>query len=156
MEEEANTFARNLLCPPPLLDLVRGDWRDPKWAALFCLSARAWEVRVRTMADDRRQIDQRTADELRAQFRDYMYGRRCRDCGAVFTDEARLNRCPRCGRHFLLWNPTMETREQATAHRHIPGASAEDLKPRISEEKTLDLTRYWELLKKESVPSRSL
>ena len=150
LEDEANTFARNILCPPPILDLIRGKVRDAKWPALFCLSERAWKARVRTVDVDRRYIPQTMADQLRTQFREYMFGRRCRDCGEVFTDELRVNRCPRCGGSCLLWNPEMETREQGRAHRHVAGVMADDLKPRIGENKTLDLTGYWELVKKEN------
>ncbi|MBQ8074040.1 MAG: ImmA/IrrE family metallo-endopeptidase [Clostridia bacterium] len=150
LEDEANTFARNFLCPPPILDWVRGDPGDGKWAKLFCMSERAWRARVRTLAVDRRYIDQETADALREQFRDYMFGRRCRDCGAVFTDAERRGRCPECGCRALRWNPQMETREQAAAHRHIAGAAAEDLRPRVGEGKDLDLTGYWKLTRAEA------
>ena len=150
LEDEANTFARNFLCPPPILDLVRGDRQDPKWAALFCMSARAWKTRLRTLPIDRKYIDQRTADLLRIQFRDYMFGRRCEDCGAVFTDEARSGRCPDCGSRVLIWNPALETREQARARKHVSGAASADLKPRIGEERTPDLSGYWRLLRKEN------
>ena len=149
LEDEANTFARNLICPPPILDLVRGDWRDPKWADLFCMSERAWKARVRTMPIDRRYIDQRTADRLRIQFREYMFGRRCRECGEVFTDDARAGRCPACGSRYLVWNPSMESRERAAARRHTAGATAEDLKPRVGLNREPDLTEYWKLTVKE-------
>ena len=100
-----------------------------------------------TLEIDRRYIPQEMADRLRDQFRAYMFGRRCRDCGEVFIDEFRQDRCPRCGGTCLLWNPEMESREQSRAHRHVAGATAEDLKPRVGEGKTLDLTEYWRLLK---------
>ena len=145
LEDEANTFARNVLCPPPILDNIRGDPRDPKWARLFCMSEAAWRVRIRTLAADRRYIDRETAEALRARFREYMFGRRCRDCGAVFTDEERKDRCPVCGCGFLVWNPQMETAEQAAAHRHIAGATAADLRPRVGENREPDLTAYWKL-----------
>ena len=54
LEDEANTFARNFICPPPILDLVRGDPEDSRWADFFCLSERAWRTRLRTLAVDRR------------------------------------------------------------------------------------------------------
>ena len=148
LEEEANTFARNILCPPPIVDLIRGDPRDPKWARLFCVSHQAWQVRLRTMAVDRQYVDQKTAEDLRAQFREYLYGRRCRDCGAVFTDEAGAGRCPQCGCKYLRWNPRMESLEQAVSYRHAAGAAAEDLAPRMGEKTASDLSMYWELLRK--------
>ena len=148
LEDEANTFARNFLCPPPILDLVRGDRADPKLAALFCMSQRAWSARLRTMAIDRRYIDQPLADQLRDQFRPYMFGRRCRDCGHVFIDEFRQDRCPQCGCRYLSWNPLMESRLQAAAHQHVAGTRAEDIKP-ASGAAAPDLTRYWELLRQE-------
>ena len=152
LEDEANTFARNILCPPPVAELVRGEARSAG-AALFGLSGRAWEVRLRTLEDDRRLIDRRTADLVRIQFREYMFGRRCRRCGAVFTDEVRANRCPACGSAGLVWNPRMETREEAAEHRHAAGAGAEDLKPRIGEAGTTDLTAFWRMLGRQDQPS---
>ena len=149
LEDEASTFARKFLCPPPILDWVRGDWRDPRWAKLFCLSERAWKARVRTMPVDRRCIDQKTADDLRALFGEYMFGRRCRECGKVFTDPERRNRCPACGCRYLLWNPRMESREDALKRRHFAGAGAEDLQPRVGEERDPDLTEYWKRLRAE-------
>ena len=154
LEEEANIFARTMLCPPPVAELVRGDWRDRKWARLFCMSGSAWEIRVKTMEEDRRLIDQGTADRVRARFREYMFGRRCRECGLVFTDEARQDRCPGCGSRFLVWNPRMESRAEAGSHRHAAWVSAEDLAPRIGGLREPDLTKWWELARNEPAGSR--
>ena len=156
LEEEANIFARNFLCPPPIVDLIRGDPRDPKWAALFCVSEAAWQVRLRTLDADRKFIDRHTADLVRLQFLDYMFGRRCRECGMVFTDQARLGRCPGCGSRFLLWNPGLETREEALRRRHVTGAVAEDLKPRLAEEQDPDLTAYWKMLRNSASPFKKM
>ena len=71
------------------------------------------------------------------------------ECGAVFTDETRRGRCPTCGNRYLLWNPAMETRVQAAEHRHAAGAAAEDLKPGTEDREPPDLTKYWELLRKD-------
>ena len=156
LEEEANIFARNFFCPPPVADLIRGDLRDPRWARLFCVSDSAWQARIGTLEADRRYIDGHTADRIRIQFREYMFGRRCRECGLVFTDEARQGRCPGCGSRFLQWNPAMETRQQAGARRHVAGARAEDLRPRVGEEKNPDLTRYWELIRAEEKREKTI
>lgn len=150
LETEANIFARNMLCPPPIVDLIRGNPADPKWAALFCVSESAWRVRQETLEGDRRALSRRDADELLILMTDYVAGRRCRECGAVFADVSRGNVCPRCGSRRLMWNPDMETREQAAARRHAPGAGAEDLRPGIGEGWSRDLTAYWERLRKES------
>ena len=152
LEEEANIFARNLLCPPPVLEMVRGDWRDPKWARLFCMSDSAWKVRRETMAVDRKLVEPEMAERLRIQFREYMYGRRCRDCGAVFTDGERRGRCPECGSKYLAWNPRMESMIQAAGHRHVAGATAEDLKPLPEGGEEADLAAYWRLARLERKP----
>ena len=153
LEDEANTFARNLLCPPPILDLARNP-ADSRLRRLFCLSERAWRARQRTLAIDRRMIDQETADRLRAALGDYVFGRRCRDCGMVFADPERRGRCPACGCRFLVWNPMMESREKAALRKHAALAQAEDLKPRIGQSDP-DLSGYWRLVRKEATAEDS-
>ena len=37
-------------------------------------------------------------------FHDYLLGRRCRECGRVFTDFRQENRCPFCGAVDPDWN----------------------------------------------------
>ena len=150
LEAEADIFARNFLCPPPVAELMRGNREDPRRGELFCLSRAAWRVRLETLEGDGRLLDPHLADRVRIQFREYMFGRRCRECGAVFTDEGRLDRCPECGSRYLKWNPGMESRERAAEHYRTSGTLAEDLKPRMRETGNPDLTGYWELLRKES------
>ena len=149
LEREADIFARNLFCPPPVFDQIRGNPANPKWGALFCMSRSAWQTRVQTAEEDRRYVSRELAEELLAQFHDYLFGRRCADCGAVFTDETHTGRCPSCGRRFLIWNPEMESADRAAARRHVAGAAAEDLAPRLGEETDPDLTAYWKLLRRE-------
>ncbi len=146
LEAEADIFARNFICPPPVLALMRPAKDDAARGALFGLSRSAWRVRRLTAAGDLRLIPGPLADGVRLQFRDYMFGRRCRECGAVFTDEAAAGRCPRCGCRFLLWNPALESREEAAGRRHTAGARPEDLAPPAAGSRSVDLTRYWELL----------
>ncbi len=145
LEEEADVFARNFLCPPPVFSLVRAAPGDS--AALFGMSRAAWNVRTRTAAADRVLVPRSLADRILLQFREYMFGRRCRECGAVFSDEAASGRCPRCSSRFLLWNPEMITREEASSRRHAAGAGPEDLAPRVGEAGPPDPAGHWELLK---------
>ena len=147
LEDEANAFARNFLCPPPVLDMLRLDRKDPRCRRLFGLSAAAWQVRLDTLEGDRRLIPQGLATRLLVRFRPYILGRRCRACGAVFTDEGNLRVCRACGNRHLAWNPTMETAAEARSHVHIAGALAEDLAPRLGGGDP-DLTAYWEALEK--------
>ena len=149
LEEEANIFARNVLCPPPVLERIRGDWRDPKWARLFCMSDSAWKVRRETLAVDRKFVEPEAAERICLQFREYMYGRRCRDCGEVFTDEEKRGRCPACGSRYLAWNPQMETLTQAAGPRHVTGATAADLKPLPEGGEEADLAAYWRQVRRE-------
>jgi len=148
LESEASIFSRNILCPPPIVDLLRSGPEDPRAADLFCVSRGAWQVRLKTLAEDRACIPRRTADLIRVRFRNYLAGRRCRDCGAVFLDESRSGRCPRCGSRYLRWNPAMESPAEAGPGRHTAGARQEDLRPRIGEARAADLAEYWELLRK--------
>jgi|GEM_PF-2722150 len=142
MEDEANTFARNALCPPPVLDMVRGCPEDPRWPALFCMSESAWKVRLDTAERDRECLDRAMADRIRIQFREYMFGRICRECGKVFTDEARSGVCPECGGKHLYWNPQMKTRSESRLREYPAMVTAEDLKPRIGGPEP-DLACYW-------------
>ena len=113
-------------------------------------------MRVDTMEVDRKLIDGETAARVRAQFADYMFGRRCRDCGEVFTDPERTGRCPKCGCGFLDWNPLMETRRQAMARPSRRGALAEEIQPEMARSagtagaaREPDLTGYWKTLREE-------
>ena len=49
-------------------------------------------------------VDEDMANTLIWLFHDYLLGRRCRECGRVFTDFRQENRCPFCGAADPDWN----------------------------------------------------
>ena len=97
LEAEADAFARNLLAPVPVVDVIR--FNRPKQArcGVFGLPRNTWIARLDMLAADRSCTDEETANTLIWLFRDYLLGRRCAKCGHVFTDEAQEDRCPACG-----------------------------------------------------------
>lgn len=103
MEREADIFARNLLCPVPVVDVIRYNRPQQARASLFRLNRSAWIHRLNTLNEDRASIDEETANILLYLFRDYLIARRCRACGAEFRDEAQNNACPFCGAGDPEW-----------------------------------------------------
>ena len=80
LEAEADAFARNLLAPVPVVDVIRYNRPRQARGKVFGLPRNAW-------------INH-----------DYLLGRRCTQCGHVFTDEKQENRCPACGASDPDWN----------------------------------------------------
>lgn len=97
LEEEADAFARNLLAPVPVVDVIRFNRPHLAEAGVFGMARGAWMARVDALAADRAFVDEDMANTLIYLFHDYLLGRRCAACGHVFTDTAQANRCPRCG-----------------------------------------------------------
>jgi len=60
--------------------------------------------RLDALAADRAWVDEDMANTLIWLFRDYLLGRRCAQCGCVFTDEKQEDRCPACGASAPDWN----------------------------------------------------
>ena len=104
LEAEADAFARNLLAPVPVVDVIR--YNRPKQARgnVFGLPRNTWIARLDALAADRSHMDEEMANTLIWLFRDYLLGRKCRACGRVFTDEAQADRCPVCGAADPFWN----------------------------------------------------
>ena len=104
LETEADAFARNLLAPVPVVDVIR--YNRPKQArgAVFGLPRNTWVARLDALAPDRSHMDEEMANTLIWLFHDYLLGRRCAACSHVFTDEAQEDRCPVCGAGEPDWN----------------------------------------------------
>ena len=104
LEAEADAFARNLLAPVPVVDVIR--YNRPKQArgSVFGLPRNTWISRLDALAVDRSYTDEDMANTMIWLFRDYLLGRRCAECGHVFTDEAQEGLCPVCGASGLEWN----------------------------------------------------
>ena len=71
---------------------------------MFGLPRNVWASRLDTLADDRAFVDEDMANMLIWLFHDYLLGRRCPECGHVFTDLRQEDRCPLCGRAEPDWN----------------------------------------------------
>ena len=104
LEAEADAFARNLLAPVPVVDVIRFNRPRQARGAVFGLPRGAWISRLDTLAEDRAFVDEDMANTLIWLFHDYLLGRRCAKCGHVFTDEKQENRCPSCGAPDPEWN----------------------------------------------------
>ena len=104
LEAEADAFARNLLAPVPVVDVIR--YNRPKQArgSVFGLPRNTWIARLDALTLDRSYMDEEMANTLIWLFHDYLLGRRCTQCGHVFTDEAQEDRCPVCGAAGPDWD----------------------------------------------------
>lgn len=103
LEAEADAFARNLLAPVPVVDVIRYNRPSLARAELFGMTRSAWIRRLDHLAADRAFVSEETADTLIRLYHDFLLGRRCAACGHVFTDTAQEDRCPRCGAAGPEW-----------------------------------------------------
>ncbi|MBQ3280015.1 MAG: ImmA/IrrE family metallo-endopeptidase [Clostridia bacterium] len=103
LEAEADMFARNLLAPVPLVDVIRYNRPQQAKAPLFGLSRSAWMRRLDSLAEDRSFITAEMADTVLFSFRSWLLGRRCPSCGLCFEDTADTGCCPSCGCTELEW-----------------------------------------------------
>ena len=104
LEAEADAFARNLLAPVPVVDVIRFNRPRQARGAVFGLTRAAWIARLDALSADRAYMDEDMANTLIWLFHDYLLGRRCRRCGRTFTDEQQNDRCPFCGAEKPDWN----------------------------------------------------
>lgn len=102
LDVEADVWAANIKAPICLMDLLKRPLREG-YRDIFGLSRRGWEVRQRTVVQDRRHMTPETAEALKAQFHEYMYSCRCEDCKTVFIGNVGIARCPACGSARLKW-----------------------------------------------------
>ena len=103
LEDEADAFARNLLAPVPLLDVIRFNRPRQAKAALFGMDKSAWLRRLEAADTDRASVDEDMANTVLYLFRDFLLARRCAACGKRFSDEAQTDRCPYCGAEGADW-----------------------------------------------------
>ena len=104
LEAEADAFARNLLAPVPVVDVIRYNRPRQARGSVFGLPRNVWISRLDALAADRAWVDEDMANTLIWLFHDYLLGRRCAQCGCVFTDEKQEDRCPACGASAPDWN----------------------------------------------------
>ena len=104
LETEADRFARNLLAPVPIVDVIRYNRPRQARAALFGMTRAAWIARLDSLPEDRAFVDEDMANTLIWLFHDYLLGRRCTACGHVFKDRKQQNRCPKCGASDPDWD----------------------------------------------------
>ena len=102
-EAEADSFARNLLAPVPVVDVIRFNRPRQARASLFGLDRPAWIHRLEAIDRDRASVDEDMANTVLFLFRDYLLARRCTACGKTFSDEAQTDRCPFCGAEGADW-----------------------------------------------------
>ena len=87
-----------------MVDVIRFNRPRQARASVFGLPRNVWASRLDTLADDRAFVDEDMANMLIWLFHDYLLGRRCPECGHVFTDLRQEDRCPLCGRAEPDWN----------------------------------------------------
>ena len=104
LEVEADTFARNLLAPVPLVDVIRYNRPRQARAEVFGLSRRDWITRLDALDGDRAHVDENMANTLIWLFHDYLLGRRCSSCGHTFTFTGGEDVCPNCGAAVPDWD----------------------------------------------------
>ena len=103
LEAEADSFARNLLAPVPVVDVIRFNRPRQARASLFGLDRPAWIHRLDAIDRDRASVDEDMANTTLFLFRDYLLARCCTACGRTFSDEAQTDRCPFCGAEGADW-----------------------------------------------------
>ena len=103
LEAEADSFARNLLAPVPVVDVIRFNRPRQARASLFGLDRPAWIHRLEAIDRDRASVDEDMANTMLFLFRDFLLARRCTACGKTFSDEAQTDRCPFCGAEGADW-----------------------------------------------------
>ena len=103
LDAEADAFARNLLSPVPLVDIIRYNRPRQARAVLFGMPRAAWIRRLDALAADRACMDDGMANTLILLYHDFLLGRRCSACGQLFTDSAQQNACPFCGAPDPEW-----------------------------------------------------
>ena len=103
LEAEADSFARNLLAPVPVVDVIRFNRPRQARASLFGLDRPAWIHRLEAIDRDRASVDEDMANTVLFLFRDFLLARRCTACGKTFSDEAQTDRCPFCGAEGADW-----------------------------------------------------
>ena len=101
---EADAFARNLLAPVPVVDVIRYNRPRQARAGVFGLPRNLWISRLDALPEDRACVDEDMANTLIWLFHDYLLGRRCVRCGRVFTDAQQEDRCPFCGAPEPDWD----------------------------------------------------
>ena len=104
LEAEADAFARNLLAPVPIVDVIRFNRPGQARGRVFGLPRGTWINRLDVLSGDRAYMDEEMANTLIWLFHEYLLGRRCTQCGHVFTDENQEDRCPVCGASDPDWN----------------------------------------------------
>ena len=106
LEAEADAFARNLLAPVPLVDVIRYNRPRQARAEVFGLSRRDWVSRLDALDADRSFVDEDLANTLIWLFHDYLLGRRCVSCGRRFKadGESETDVCPDCGAPSPDWD----------------------------------------------------
>ncbi len=103
LEAEADSFARNLLAPVPVVDVIRYNRPKQVRGAVFGLSRSAWLRRLEAIDQDRLSVDEDMANTVLYLFKDYLLARRCPACGHSFHDDTQTDRCPFCGAEGADW-----------------------------------------------------
>ena len=106
LEAEADAFARNLLAPVPIVDVIRYNRPRQARGKVFGLPRNAWVNRLDVLSGDRAYMDEDMANSLIWLFHEYLLGRRCTQCGCTYThsEDKQEDVCPVCGASDPDWN----------------------------------------------------
>lgn len=104
LDAEADAFARNLLAPVPIVDVIRYNRPHQAKGSVFGLPRSTWISRLGLLDSDRTFVDEDMANTLIWLFHDYLLGRKCPECGHAFTDDRQSDRCPQCGAEKPDWD----------------------------------------------------
>ena len=104
LEDAADSFADNLLCPVPVLRRLKPGLTAERACGIFDYPLKLWRRRLQRAERDEAELTTETAEALRRRFTPWMNGRECRICGGLWQKrEDMAERCPLCGSAEVRW-----------------------------------------------------
>ncbi|MGL5440777.1 MAG: ImmA/IrrE family metallo-endopeptidase, partial [Filifactoraceae bacterium] len=101
LEHEANCFARNVLCPAPLVKHLKLNTPE-KISSYFNITIPAAETRLGLLKCDLKHINSNVYDLVIYMFNDFINKRVCLKCKSSIQDSS-YKFCNVCGHNRLIW-----------------------------------------------------
>ena len=109
LEAEADCFACNVLTPAVLAKQFNSKLPPDKCAKIFNISDQAWKTRITFLSDDIERATKAGIKAQKTQFKGFVTGKVCAQCGLKMMPLQKDSYCPFCGSKALLWrNDTMK------------------------------------------------